>query len=102
MGNKYHVQTHGVGMTGEYPYIFHPQDWESHGYEGEIVEGMTLCVESYIGAEGGSEGVKMEEHVLITADGCEILSNSVPLEVSFLDDEEDGYICQDTAAEASE
>ncbi len=45
--------------------------------------GMTLCVESFIGAEGGKEGVKLEEQVLITADGVEMLS-SYPMEEDWL------------------
>ena len=44
---------------------------------------MTLCVESFIGVEGGREGVKLEEQVLITADGVEILS-SYPMEEDWL------------------
>jgi Xaa-Pro dipeptidase len=35
---------------------------------------MTLCVESYIGAEGGAEGVKLEQQVLITETGVQLLS----------------------------
>lgn len=35
---------------------------------------MTLCVESYIGANGGGEGVKLEEQILITATGSRLLS----------------------------
>jgi Xaa-Pro aminopeptidase len=31
---------------------------------------MTLCVESYIGAEGGSQGVKLEQQVVLTQHGC--------------------------------
>ena len=44
---------------------------------------MVLCVESYIGALGGREGVKLEQQVLITANGCEELS-SYPLEERLL------------------
>ena len=36
---------------------------------------MTLCVESFIGTEGGKEGVKLEEQVLITEAGAERLSS---------------------------
>jgi Xaa-Pro aminopeptidase len=36
---------------------------------------MTICVESYIGAEGGAEGVKLEEQVLVTEAGVELLSD---------------------------
>ena len=35
---------------------------------------MTLCVEAYIGAEGGREGVKLEEQVVITDKGAQALS----------------------------
>ena len=35
---------------------------------------MTLCVESFIGDEAGGEGVKLEEHCLVTEDGLEVLS----------------------------
>lgn len=73
--NRYFVLAHGVGMTGEYPYIFHPQDFENCGYDGVLEPNMTLCVESYIGAEEGREGVKLEQQVLITERGAELLSH---------------------------
>jgi hypothetical protein len=44
---------------------------------------MTLCIESYIGDEGGPEGVKLEQQVLVTAEGCRLLS-TFPLEDTFL------------------
>ena len=37
---------------------------------------MVLCVESYIGDLGGSEGVKLEEQVLVTASGAIPMSSS--------------------------
>jgi Xaa-Pro aminopeptidase len=73
VANRYFVLAHGVGMTGEYPYILHRQDF-AQGYDGMIEPGMTLCVESYIGAEGGADGVKLEEQVLVTEQGTELLS----------------------------
>lgn len=72
--NRYFVLAHGVGMTGEYPYIFHRQDFPADGYDGVLEAMMTVCVESYIGGRDDKEGVKMEEHVLITDNGCEVLS----------------------------
>ena len=36
--------------------------------------GQTLCVESYMGEVGGREGVKLEQQVLITETGYELLS----------------------------
>jgi Xaa-Pro dipeptidase len=71
--NRYFVLAHGVGMTGEYPYILHRQDF-AQGYDGVIEPGMTLCVESYIGAEGGADGVKLEEQALVTERGIEVIS----------------------------
>ena len=45
---------------------------------------MTLCVEAYIGAEGGREGVKLEEQVVITEQGAEALS-AYPFEIDLLE-----------------
>ena len=72
--NRYYLSSHGVGMTGEYPYLYHHGDFPDAGYDGTIEAGMTICVESYIGEEGGSEGVKLEQQVLITDTGIELLS----------------------------
>jgi Xaa-Pro dipeptidase len=61
-------------MTGKYAYLYHRADFPDAGYDGVIVPGMTPLVESDIGAEGGEEGVKLEQQVLITEEGCETLS----------------------------
>ena len=71
--HRYFVLAHGVGMTGEYPYVLHPQDFAA-GYDGVIEAGMTLCVESYIADRDGHQGVKLEEQVLVTPTGIEVLS----------------------------
>jgi Xaa-Pro aminopeptidase len=73
--NRYYLSAHGCGMTGEYPYLYHKGDFPDAGYDGEIVTGMTLCVESYIGEAGGKEGVKLEQQVLVTDTGIELLSH---------------------------
>lgn len=72
--NRYYLSAHGVGMTGEYPYLYHKGDFADAGYDGVIEAGMVICVESYIGEEGGKEGVKLEEQVLVTEDGIEVLT----------------------------
>jgi len=41
-----------------------------------------MCIESYMGAEGGKEGVKLEQQVLLTDRGPELLSN-YPLETEW-------------------
>jgi len=72
--NRYYLSSHGCGMTGEYPYLYHRADYPAAGYDGVILPGMTLCVESYIGEEGGKEGVKLEQQILVTETGTELLS----------------------------
>jgi Xaa-Pro aminopeptidase len=73
--NSYDCVVHGVGLADEWPSIPPSRDFDEYGYDGTIEPGMALCVESYIGAEGGKEGVKLEEMVLVTDDGIERLSN---------------------------
>ncbi len=72
--HRYYLSAHGNGMTGEYPYLYHHADYPDAGYDGTILPGMTLCVESFIGADDGGEGVKLEQQVLITDAGVELLS----------------------------
>ena len=84
VANRYFVSAHGCGMTGEYPYLYHAMDFEQSGYDGVVEPGMTLCVESYIGEEGGGEGVKLEQQVLITENGQELLS-TFPFESALLE-----------------
>ncbi len=81
--NRYTSLIHGVGLADEYPSLKHWSDYQERGYDGVLQAGMTLCVESFIGAEGGKEGVKLEEQVLVTEEGIEQLS-SYPLEEDWL------------------
>lgn len=67
---------HGIGMCNEYPLILQGDRFDDAGYDGEIVEGMVLCVEALAAPEGFDEGVKLENQVLITADGPEVLTTS--------------------------
>ncbi|WP_254017092.1 M24 family metallopeptidase [Mesorhizobium escarrei] len=76
---RYGVLYHGVGLADEYPTLPHAQDWTSDTPDGVLEPGMVVCVESYIGRLGGREGVKIEDQVLVTADGHEQLS-SYPLD----------------------
>lgn len=61
-------------MSDEYPKIPYPQDWHWTGYDGELEADTVLSVESYVGAEDGSEGVKLEQMVHVTATGVVPLS----------------------------
>ena len=78
----YAVLAHGIGMSDEWPCIYYPQD-EALAYDGVLEPGMAMCVESYVGEVGGAEGVKLEEQVLITEDGYELLSK-FPFESNLL------------------
>ncbi len=76
---NYGCVAHGVGMVDEWPAIgCDPRDPSLQ--DGDVVPGMVLCIESYLGEVGGTEGVKLEEQVLITATGHEVLSR-FPLEL---------------------
>ena len=66
---------HGVGQCDEYPEIYFPQIWDEWGFDGELKPGMVLAVESYVGARSGGEGVKLEDQVLVTERGPELLTD---------------------------
>ena len=71
---RYGVMMHGIGLCDEYPAILYPEDFIPGAFDYVLEPGMTLCVEAYIGAVGGREGVKLEEQVLITDSGFENLT----------------------------
>ena len=66
-------------MCDEYPRI-NPKHLGENPYNGTIEEGMVLAVESYMGAVGERDGVKLEEQILVTNDGYEMLS-TYPMEI---------------------
>ena len=74
VANRYSALFHGVGLCDEYPSIPYPDDWDHSGYDGVLMPGMVVCVESYVGRHGGHEGVKLEDQMLITETGFEQLS----------------------------
>jgi Xaa-Pro dipeptidase len=65
---------HGVGLCNEYPLIVNRDHFDGGGYDGMIEAGMVLCVESLVAPPGGREAVKLEEQVLVTDHGPELLS----------------------------
>jgi len=72
---------HGIGFCNEYPLILNRDHFPSGGYDGEVLEGMVLCVEALAAPPGGSEAVKLEEQILVTAQGPEPLS-TYPLDLT--------------------
>ena len=71
---RYSSLWHGVGLCDEYPSVCFPSSWAEGGNNGELLAGMVVCAESYVGRKDGGEGVKFEEQVLITEEGPEVLS----------------------------
>ena len=84
--NRYGSLFHGVGLCDEYPRCPQLDAFDKNGYDAIIEPGQTLCVESYVGEEGGDEGVKLEQQVLITETGTELLS-TFPFEDELLNRE---------------
>ncbi len=72
---------HGIGLCNEYPLIVNRDHFAAGGYDGEVKEGMVLCVEALAAPPGGTESVKLEEQILVTADGPWPLS-TYPLDLS--------------------
>jgi Xaa-Pro aminopeptidase len=72
---RYCCQFHGVGQCDEYPEVYWPEQWERWGYDGVLEPNMVLTVESFVGSRGGGEGVKLENQVLVTEHGPELLTD---------------------------
>lgn len=66
---------HGSGLCNEFPLLIHSDKIRAKGHDGILEPGMVICVESYAGTPGGKEGVKLEQQILITDDGPELLSD---------------------------
>jgi Xaa-Pro dipeptidase len=58
---RYPFLAHGCGAADEYPAIV----VDGH-HDGELLPGMVISVEAYMGAVGGSAGAKYEEQIVIT------------------------------------
>ncbi|MEM9628460.1 MAG: Xaa-Pro peptidase family protein [Pseudomonadota bacterium] len=80
--NRYSVILHGVGLCDEYPGIPYAEDAKD-AYDGVFEADMTVCVESYVGEDGGPDGIKLEQQYLITETGAELMS-TYPLDEKFL------------------
>ena len=80
--NRYADVGHGCGLGVEYPFLWYREDADYGAYDGVIEENMVICLESYVGASGGHEGVKLEQPVWVTADGPVLLAET-PLEDAY-------------------
>lgn len=73
--SRYYCIGHGLGMAGEFPNIPHHRPGESYPLEGRLEPGMVICIESYIGTESSSQGVKLEDQFLIGNDAVHCMSD---------------------------
>ena len=80
---KYGCLMHGVGLCDEWPLIPYPDKFVEGAYDYYLEEGMVLCVEALVSPEGGDFSIKLEDQVLITADGFENLSK-YPFDASLM------------------
>lgn len=81
--NAYPCIMHAVGMCDEYPMV-RPLFRGVNPYDCELQAGMVVCIESYMGPKGERDGVKLEQQVLITDDGYELLTR-FPYDITLLD-----------------
>lgn len=75
---RYPFIAHGTGLVDEYPCV----NFVDH-HDGQLEPGMALSIESYIGTVGGSEGVKLEEQIIVT-DGAPELISTAPFDERLL------------------
>jgi Xaa-Pro aminopeptidase len=68
---RYPFLAHGCGGADEYPAI----KWSGH-HPGALEAGMVISVEAYVGAEGGREGIKLEDQLIVGEDGPEVISHA--------------------------
>ncbi len=73
---RYPMIAHGDGMSDEWPCVYWPdQSWSGFGNDDDVLqENMVLSLEGLASKKGARESVKLEEQILITEGGPEILS----------------------------
>jgi len=84
---RYPTMVHQAGLEDEGPGIPYPDDDRGPRRimpERELKENMVLCLECYAGKPGAPFGVKLEDQVLVTAEGAKLIS-TYPYEAKLLD-----------------
>lgn len=84
---RYPTMVHQAGLEDEGPGIPYPDDDRGPRRimpQRELKENMVLCLECYAGRSGAPFGVKLEDQVLVTADGAKLIS-TYPFEAKLLD-----------------
>lgn len=73
---RYASLGHQAGLEIEGPDIPYPDEadsWTSELAERTLRPGMVLSLQCYAGAVGASTGVKLEDQVIVTDEGCELM-----------------------------
>jgi Xaa-Pro dipeptidase len=71
----YSVLFHGVGLCDEWPSVYFPAAWDDLGQDYALEPGVVMTVEAFVGSRAGGQGVKLEEQVVITETGCELVAD---------------------------
>ena len=71
---KYSVKMHGVGLCDEWPSILYPDRYQPGAFDYVLEPGIVLCVEALVSPENGDFSIKLENQVLVTETGHEVLS----------------------------
>jgi Xaa-Pro aminopeptidase len=84
VNGRYGTMVHQAGLEDEGPGIPYPQDLREDSPGDRLIqENMVFCLECYAGKDGETYGVKLEDQVLVTADGVVSL-NTYPFERKLL------------------
>ena len=71
---------HGAGVQIEFPLLCRKDEIHRMPYpDMELESGMVICAEAYAGEVEGYEGVKLEQQLVVTSSGHELMS-SLPFE----------------------
>ena len=71
---RYGCIAHGIGMGDENPVVVWREGYSAGEPDDTLEAGMVLAVESYVAADDSIEGVKLEDQIVVTEDGCRRLS----------------------------
>ncbi len=65
---------HGIGLSLHDPPLISPMHKAAGAPAVTLREGMVIALETWTGKRGGKDGVRLEEDLVVTKDGCEILT----------------------------
>lgn len=73
--SRYYCVGHGLGMIGEFPNLPFHTPGVPYPLDDVFEPGMVFCVESYIGSAASGQGVKLEDQLLVTETGVEVMND---------------------------